>query len=42
MENDLTEEVLKQLNAGAPSDSSKPEEKKPENKDDKKKSGAKK
>src|SRR5207247_360789 len=28
MENDLTEEVLKQLNAGAPADSSKPEEKK--------------
>jgi len=36
-ENDLTEEVLKQLNAGAPADSGKPEEKKPEPKDDKKK-----
>ena len=44
MDNDLTDEVLKQLNAGAPSESSaKPEEKKPEaTKDDKKKGSAKK
>jgi outer membrane protein len=43
MENDLTDEVLKQLNTGAPADTGKPEEKKPEPaKDDKKKTSTKK
>jgi len=42
MENDITDEVLKQLNAGAPSESSKPDEKKEDKKDDKKKSATKK
>jgi len=36
-ENDLTEGVLSQLNAGAPADAAKPEDKKAEAKDDKKK-----
>jgi Skp family chaperone for outer membrane proteins len=36
-ENDLTEAVLAQLNAGAPAEALKPDEKKPETKDDKKK-----
>ena len=35
-ENDLTDEVLKQLNAGAPSDTPKPEEKKEDKKEEKK------
>jgi len=43
MENDITEEVLKQLNTGAPSEtSSKPDEKKDGKKDDKKKTETKK
>src|SRR6266404_5225449 len=37
-ENDLTDEVLKQLNAGAPAETPKAEEKKDDKKDDKKKS----
>jgi Skp family chaperone for outer membrane proteins len=36
-ENDLTEPVLAQLNAGAPAEAAKPEEQKPDVKDDKKK-----
>ena len=43
MDNDITEEVLKQLNTGAPSEaSSKSDEKKDDKKDDKKKSSTKK
>ena len=36
-ENDMTEDILKQLNLGAPAETAKPEEKKEEKKDGKKK-----